>query len=203
MKTLIRQGAGRGMLLVFALAMLVPATAQAATADLAITNADSPDPVKDGALLTYTIGVTNAGPQAATGVKVTDELDSQVNFASATSSQGTCDRKGRTVTCEVGNVGAGVYTEYTQSVTITITVRPKKPGQLTNTAAVAVGSGDTDPNGANNTAVQTTTVVEARRRRRRWWPELRRPDRDARRNRWRRHAPRDVEARRDQGTRRQ
>ncbi len=154
--------AGRGGLLLLAVAMLAPATAHAATADLAISNSDSPDPVKEDALLTYTIGVSNAGPGTATGVTVTDQLDKQVDFATATSSQGTCKRKGRTVTCEVGTLAAaGPYNEYGENAVVTITARPKRTGQITNTAAVAVGSGDTDPNGANNSATQATTVVAA------------------------------------------
>jgi uncharacterized repeat protein (TIGR01451 family) len=138
--------------------MLVPASAQAATADLAITKSDSPDPVKESAVLTYTITVTNLGPGTASGVTVTDELDSHVDFGSATSTQGTCDLKGKTVTCVVGTLGASLNA---QSATITINVTPKRAGQLSNTATVAVGSGDTDPNPANNSATQTTTVVAA------------------------------------------
>jgi uncharacterized repeat protein (TIGR01451 family) len=138
--------------------MLVPASAQAATADLAITKSDSADPVKEGAVLTYTITVTNLGPGTASGVTVTDELDSHVDFGSAASTQGTCDVRGKTVTCDVGTLGASPNA---QSATITVNVTPKRAGQLSNTATVAVGSGDTDPNPANNSATQTTTVVAA------------------------------------------
>ena len=139
-------------------ALLLPAGASAATADLAITKADSPDPVKEGGLLTYTISVSNLGPGTATGVTVTDDLPSQVDFVSATASQGTCDQKGKKVTCALGNLAANPYG---QAATVTITVRPKKAGQIVNTASVAVGQGDTDPNAANNSATTTTTVVAA------------------------------------------
>ena len=161
MKRLMRRGAVLAVPVLCVAAVLVPATAQAATADLAITKTDSPDPVKEGAVLTYTIGVSNLGPDSATGVTVTDQLDSHLDFVSATSSQGTCKRKGKKVTCDVGTVVGSPYAEYTNSVTITIKVRPNKTGQLTNTATVAVGNADTDPNGANNSATQTTTVVAA------------------------------------------
>ena len=43
-------------------------------ADLEITKSDSPDPVTTGSDLTYTITVTNNGPDAATSVTVTDTL---------------------------------------------------------------------------------------------------------------------------------
>ncbi len=153
-----RSWAGRGGLLLIAAAMLVPASAQAATADLAITKSDSSDPVKQGAVLSYTITATNFGPGTANGVTVTDELDSHLDFGSTTSTQGTCELKGKTVTCVVGTLDASPNA---QSATITINVTPKKAGQLSNTATVAVGSGDSDPNPANNSATQTTTVVAA------------------------------------------
>lgn len=146
-------------LALLALALVIPASAQAATADLAITKADSPDPVTEGTVLTYTITVTNLGPDAAGGVTVTDKLSSHVDFVSATASQGSCDRKGKTVTCTLGTLAVGEYTP-TEAV-VTIKVKPKKVGPLTNEASVAVGKGDTDPVGANDTDSETTTVVAA------------------------------------------
>ena len=47
-------------------------------ADLSLTKSDSPDPVAAGELLTYTLGVHNAGPQDATGTTVTDTLPAGV-----------------------------------------------------------------------------------------------------------------------------
>ena len=44
------------------------------SADLAITKTDSPDPVDHGATLTYTITVTNNGPDAAADVTVIDQV---------------------------------------------------------------------------------------------------------------------------------
>lgn len=134
-----------------AVALLVPAGAQAATADLAISTSDSPDPVTEGAELTYALTVSNLGPESASGVTVTDELSSQVAFVSASASQGSCDIKGKTVTCELGMLAVG-------DATVTIKVSPKKAGQLTNSASVAIAQGDDDPGSANNTDTETTTV---------------------------------------------
>lgn len=139
----------------FAIALLVPTSAHAATADLAISKSDSPDPVTEGAVLTYTITVSNSGPGAASNATLTDELSSHVDFVSATPTQGSCDLGGKTVTCELGTLPAG------PGATATIEVRPKKTGQLTNSASVAVGAGDTDPVMANNSATEMTTVVAA------------------------------------------
>ena len=48
-------------------------------ADLGLTKSDSPDPVLAGQLLTYTLGVSNAGPHTAPGVTVTDTLPTGVD----------------------------------------------------------------------------------------------------------------------------
>ena len=133
----IWRGAGRATL-VFLIALVAPAGAQAATTDLGVTKSDSPDPVKEGQTLTYTLSVTNAGPGIASGVTVTDDLDNQLDFVSATASQGTCDRSGRKITCNIGTLqpAGGPYTEYAESATVTIRATPKKTGQLTNTARI-------------------------------------------------------------------
>ena len=47
------------------------------TANLRITKSDSPDPVTVGQTLTYTINVSNLGPNPATGTTVTDRLPSR------------------------------------------------------------------------------------------------------------------------------
>lgn len=47
-------------------------------ADLGITKTDSPDPVIAGNMLTYTVVVTNSGPDIATDVTVVDTLPASV-----------------------------------------------------------------------------------------------------------------------------
>jgi uncharacterized repeat protein (TIGR01451 family) len=119
-------------------------------ADLSVTKTDSPDPVKKGRPLTYTIVVTNRGPLAASNVTATDTLPSGATFASATSTQGTCTFGSGKVTCTVGTLGVGA------KATITIVVKPTKKGTITNT--VSVISTTSDPNAANNTASAQTKV---------------------------------------------
>ncbi len=118
-------------------------------ADLAITKTDSPDPVLVGDLLTYVIHVTNAGPDDAANVKVTDTLPSTVTFDSASSGcSGT-----KTVTCSLGTIANG------ESATLIIRVVPNKKGKVTNQATVS--SSTPDPVAANNAASATTTVNPA------------------------------------------
>lgn len=118
-------------------------------ADLSVTKSDSPDPVNVGDNLTYTITVTNNGPNNATGITVTDTLPAAVTFVSASAG---CTHSAGTVTCTIANLAAGANT----SVTITVTPQAGAVPSITNT--VSVTGGQFDPNGANNSANESTTV---------------------------------------------
>jgi len=122
-------------------------------ADLSVTKTDSPDPVHIGQNLTYTVKVTNNGPDAATGVTVTDQLPKNAGYGSVSTTQGTCSLKPdkAMVSCALGTIASG------GAATITINVKQTKKGQITNTFSVASAS-PPDPNTANNTATATTTV---------------------------------------------
>jgi uncharacterized repeat protein (TIGR01451 family) len=124
-----------------------------AAADLSVTKTASPDPVNAGQNLTYTITVRNNGPDAATGVTLSDQLPRNAGYGSASTSQGTCSLKpSKTeVGCNLGTVASG------GTVTVTIVVKPNKKGPLANTVTVSAAS-PSDPNTANNTATATTTV---------------------------------------------
>jgi uncharacterized repeat protein (TIGR01451 family) len=121
------------------------------TTDLAVEKTDSPDPVETGELLTYTITVEHlSGPQAGNAT-IEDTLPNKVNFVSATPSQGTCDRSGRKVTCELNIIGVG------GSENVEIIVRPKKAGTLSNTVTVD-DAATTDPDTSNDSDTETTRV---------------------------------------------
>ena len=127
------------------------------TPDLSVSKADAPDPVKSGKQLTYTIVVTNSGTSPATGVTVRDQLPARLHFNSVTTTQGTCTRsttkkpktKGGTVTCSVGDLGAG------GSATITILTKATKPVTLSNTATATASNVTPD---ADDSATATTVV---------------------------------------------
>jgi signal peptidase I len=118
--------------------------------DVAIAKSGSPNPVLQNATLTYTLAVTNNGPQTATAVVAVDTLPTQVSYVSSSSTQGTCTQTAGVVTCTVGNMlNAAV-------ATITITATAVTPSQAVNTAVV--NSATPDPVLSNNTATITTLI---------------------------------------------
>lgn len=165
MKRLVRQRFVRPMAGVWigALALAVFAgadigsAAQPGSTNLKITKSDSPDPVRVGANLTYTIGVENLGPSPATGVTVTDNLPKIVDVVSASGPGGACMVQGGKVTCPLGSLNP-VGVQYGGApATVTIVVVPRATGTIRNTASV---KGDQkDPVSANNKATATTRVI--------------------------------------------
>lgn len=122
------------------------------SADLRLTNVDSPDPVDTGKLLNYTLTATNNGPLAATGVVVTGTLPAGVGFVSASASQGSCTQAGGVVTCTLG--GLAVAGSATVNVVVTA---PGTPGSISFTASVSAN--EPEPAPADNSATATTTVT--------------------------------------------
>jgi uncharacterized repeat protein (TIGR01451 family) len=121
--------------------------------DMTISKSAGPDPVAIGTSLTYTLRVTNLGPNRATGVTVRDTLPDSVALPTATPSQGTCFGS-PTVTCVLGDLTANSV------ATVTIVVTPIVSSvSITNTATV---SSAFDLNSSNNTASVTSRVIDPR-----------------------------------------
>jgi uncharacterized repeat protein (TIGR01451 family) len=131
--------------------------AQTSSSNLKITMSDSPDPVRAGGQLTYTIGVENLGPTPATGVTVDDKLPNGVDLVSAAGSSGACVAQGGKLTCPIGAL-APIGVDYGGGpASITVVVIPRKTGTIRNTATV---KGDQkDPAHANDKATATTRVL--------------------------------------------
>ena len=118
--------------------------------DLSVTKSGLPDPSAVGLDLTYTITIANSGPEAATGVALTDTLPGSVTYDSATSLDGTCGQAGGTVTCDLGTINSGA------NATVTIVVLPTATVTLSKTVSVAGNEIDSNP--LNNSDTQDTTV---------------------------------------------
>ena len=121
--------------------------------DLALTMSDSPDPVLAGGLLTYTVGVVNYGPSAATNVMVTNFLPASVFINNVSVSQGVYVPSGNTILAKMGAIPVG------GTATITMTVTPLSIGLIG--ASAVVTSDQSDPLQGNNSASVTTTVGQA------------------------------------------
>ena len=126
-----------------------------AMADLAITKIDTPDPVVSGGpALTYDITVTNNGPDAATGVTVTDTVLLELPINDATSTVGSCIINGLQVTCTIGDLAV----DATATVTITVLPGPVETSTDFDNTADVTGN-ETDPVAGNNSSTVTTTVT--------------------------------------------
>ena len=101
--------------------------------------------------LTYTVTVTNAGPDNATGVVLTDILSSKLNLVSTSTSVGTYVTS--TGIWTIGNLNNGA----SASMTITATVKSGQEGQTIPNSAT-VSATQPDPNSGNNTVTVNTTV---------------------------------------------
>jgi uncharacterized protein (TIGR03437 family) len=122
------------------------------SADLSITDADSPDPVTVGSNLTYTLTLTNNGAADAQNVTVSDNLPSAVTFVSCGSTAGMCGGSGNDRVVMVPSLATG------SSATVTLVVTANGPAATTITNTATVSSAIPDPNNANNAATATTLV---------------------------------------------
>ena len=127
------------------------ATCVQALVDLSITKSGAPNPLTLGqGNITWTMVVTNHGPDADTGVKISDPMPAGNTYVSSTTSQGTCTG-GAILSCSIGPMAAGA------SVTITLVTTPSTTGNQVNTVTAVGDRPETDT--ANNTASATVLVV--------------------------------------------
>jgi uncharacterized repeat protein (TIGR01451 family) len=127
-------------------------TSPTSGADVGILSSSPPaGPVGLGINLTYTADVLNQGPKDATGVIFTDTLPNNVNFVSATTTQGSCVQSHGIVSCNIGSLASAF------DATASIIVTPTATGTIANSMNVTANETDLVP--ANNTATQTNTVV--------------------------------------------
>jgi uncharacterized repeat protein (TIGR01451 family) len=120
-----------------------------ALVDLSITKSGAPaTQVLGSGNITWTMVVTNNGPDADSGVTIADPMPAGNTFVSASTTKGSCTG-GAILNCTIGDMAAG------ESVTITLVTTPSTVGNQVNTVKVVGDRPET--NTANNTA--TATVV--------------------------------------------
>jgi uncharacterized repeat protein (TIGR01451 family) len=126
-----------------------------ANADLSVVITPSPNPAQVGQPETYVVTVTNNGPSTAAGVVLTDTLDPNVTFGSATATQGPAPtRSGQVITANIGTLNATGVARLTVIGTPTGAAFPSgatTPPMVTNTASATTTT--LDPNPLNNTGI--------------------------------------------------
>jgi len=119
-----------------------------AAADLSVALTASANPVLLGSDLTYTMDVSNLGPDAASDATATLPLGSGLTFVSASSSTGTVTYTGGQVVADLGDLAMS------GQASVQVVVQVETVGNLSETATVS--SDIPDPDLSNNSATVTT-----------------------------------------------
>jgi uncharacterized repeat protein (TIGR01451 family) len=120
------------------------------TADLSVSKDENQDPAYYLHPFSYTVTVTNNGPDTATNVEISDDLPDSVMFGTATLPGGSCIGTS-SITCTLAELVSGA------SVDVTIFVTPTANGIIENDAWASSDLVDLHP--ANNSDSETTTIV--------------------------------------------
>lgn len=127
----------------------ISATITPITANLRINKTVSAANAFAGDPLTYTLIITNDGPDTATNLVVSDQLPAGVVFGSAIPP--ICSAAGSIVTCNLTMLAPG-------SALIRLLVTPTAAGTLVNQAQVS-SSFINEPNSGDNSATSSPTIV--------------------------------------------
>jgi uncharacterized repeat protein (TIGR01451 family) len=135
-----------------AVALLPAAPAAAApSADVSIDASVNRDQAPVGATVTYTIVVTNDGPDTADLVSLTDALPPELSLRSATVDVGVCAGD-PTVICTIGSLNDG------DSATASIVAQGEQAGPVDNSPTAS--SATFDPTPSNNASTMRTTFFQ-------------------------------------------
>lgn len=126
-----------------------------ATADLSIMKSTAATSAPTGSTVSYTITVTNNGPDTATSVVVSDDLPPGLQFVSATPTQGSCTT-GDPFTCTVGTLANGASATITLQALVTAT-----SGTVANSATVTAATDDNNPGNNGSTSAPVPVVPNA------------------------------------------
>lgn len=119
--------------------------------DLGITMTSLPTSVTVLSNITYSMTITNRGPDNASNVVVSQTLPTGVIFLTGSASQGFVSANGSVVSCSLGLLAAGT------NATVTVVCQATAVGTLYSSASV--GSGQADLNPADNTATVANVVT--------------------------------------------
>lgn len=121
------------------------------SADLSVVKVSAPNPVQSGGTLTYTLTVSNAGPDSAQNVLLTDTIPVGL-LNPEFSLNGGVTWQPWTGSRSLGTLAAGGVVV----VLIRATVSPSASGNIVNSAVVSSSTPDPDPD--NNTSTNITDI---------------------------------------------
>jgi uncharacterized repeat protein (TIGR01451 family) len=124
-------------------------------ADLSIVKTGPSGRQPTGREMSWTIEVTNNGPDDAESVFVVDTLPPSVDLVDMSASQGTCNLP--VTACDLGSLANGA------TAFIEVTVIPRQAGTITNTAEVSTSTPDPVP--GNDTSSVNTSICRITSRR--------------------------------------
>ncbi|MGQ0700370.1 MAG: choice-of-anchor Q domain-containing protein [Panacagrimonas sp.] len=124
------------------------------TADLSILKTASAPNALVGASISFTLAVSNNGPENATDVQVFDTLPAQLGFVSVTPNMGSCTQDLGTIACELGNLASGA------SASISVVTTANTAGTADNTASIiSAPIIDFDPDTSNNASTASVSIA--------------------------------------------
>jgi uncharacterized repeat protein (TIGR01451 family) len=131
-------------------------------ADVSVEQSVTPDPVRPGGALTFTITVSNVGPNAASGVQLTDPLPAGTSLVSFTAPTGctitqTTGSSGTTIiaTLTSGTLAVGASVQF--SLVVGVSRTAANASVIANTATVSATTAD--PDTTNNSSTASATVL--------------------------------------------
>jgi uncharacterized repeat protein (TIGR01451 family) len=132
------------------------------SADISVTKTTAATSITPGGTFSYTIAVSNAGPDPATSVVMTDALPASLLFQSITTPSGfSCTTPAigasGTISCTAASLASGV----TRTFTLTVQVAPAATGSIINSASVAAAEGDPTPGNGSVSAGALAVIAAA------------------------------------------
>ncbi len=131
--------------------MLVTVQGSTTTADVGVTLDDGVESARPGDTLSYTLTVSNQGPDAVAGVAVATTLSTRltgIGWTCVAAGGATCAANGSGDVADSVDLPAGDSVTYT----ITATVAATADGPIESTATATLPAGSVDPDPADNTA---------------------------------------------------
>ncbi|MEA2163069.1 MAG: hypothetical protein QOK37_1196 [Thermoanaerobaculia bacterium] len=140
----------------------VPTLYQTSSVNLGVTASDAPDPVSPDGNITYTVDVTNSGPDAGTNVNLNVPLNNTLRFQSLTAPAGwSCPSlavgSGASFTCTAASLAVSSTSTFT--IVLKAGLAQFANTNQTITQNFTVSSGAADPNNLNNSVSVPTSYV--------------------------------------------